>query len=96
MNGIFETGGDDGIKERFRVGVRENGLGVVKFFVGVSTMWLSVVLCQAMRAFDSRTRPYVVFAAKHIRQIPRSMLNHDSVAGLFVAVQVDCLDLVGE
>lgn len=44
----------------------------------------------------SRTRSYVVFAAKHIRQIPRSVLNHNSVADLFAAVQVDCLEIVGE
>lgn len=37
MNGIFETGGEDGRNDKFRMGVRPTALGVVAvFFVGVS------------------------------------------------------------
>jgi hypothetical protein len=43
MNGIFETGGEDGKNGKFRMGVRPIALGVVAvFFVGVSARFRSV------------------------------------------------------
>jgi hypothetical protein len=42
------------------------------------------------------TWSYIVVTAKDIRQIPGSVLNHNFIAGLFEAIQVDCLDVVGE
>lgn len=42
------------------------------------------------------TWAYIVVTSKHIGQIPGSMLYHDFIAGLFEAMQVDCLDIVGE
>lgn len=42
------------------------------------------------------TWAYIVVTSKDIGQIPGSVLNHDFIAGLFEAMQVDCLDVVRE
>lgn len=44
----------------------------------------------------TRTRSYIVVATKNIRQIPSPMLDHDFIAGLLAALEVYCLEIVGE
>jgi hypothetical protein len=47
-------------------------------------------------AQETLTWCYVVVTSKNIGQIPSSVLNHDFTAGLFEAMEMDCLDVVGE
>jgi hypothetical protein len=42
------------------------------------------------------TWAYIVVTPKHIGQVPGSVLYHDFIAGLFEAMEMDCLDIVGE
>lgn len=79
-----------------RAGVRVDFRGVSSdVLVGVSVFASTPIL--AGKVCDlTRTRSYIVVAAKDIRQIPGPVLDDDFIAGLFEALEVYGFEIVGE